>query len=208
MAVSLEDFGRQLDDGPFWITGAFFKEFIEVLVADRARPGANMDELPTPKGRFLNAKAGGGAAASTPNPFDCTIANGQASFVPGAGQGLVPGNMSAPLAVPASVSYVVLRLNTDGQSVQNCTLMITSTAPVSPAPTKASLPQQVDVLLHLIGYTPGSNGAAGTYTAVRYFYPATNVSLTPIEAFQTSVNDPQPGGPAYDHWYTWQIGGT
>ena len=65
------------------------------------------------------------------------------------------------------------------------------------------------MLLHLIGYTPPSgNATVGTYTPVRYFYPATNVSLTPIEVFETSVDNPQPGGPAYDKWYTWQIGGT
>ena len=210
MATSLEDFARGLDDGPFWITGAFVKDLLDVLAADRVRAGINLDEIPTPKGRFFNAKAGGGGGGATPNPFDCTITNGQATFVPGAGQNLVPGNMTTPLAVPAgAASYVWLRLNTDGQSVQNCTLMIGPTAPATPAPVQAALPAQVDVLLHLIAYTPpAGNAAAGTYTAVRYFYPATNVQLTPILAFQTSVDDPQPGGAPYDNWYTWQIGGT
>lgn len=48
-----------LPDGPAWIRGKLLKRLIEALIRDRARGGANVDEVPTHKGRFFNAQPQG-----------------------------------------------------------------------------------------------------------------------------------------------------
>ena len=63
-----DDLAAELPDGPFWPTGKWFKRLLAALVADRFRAGTNLDEIPTIKGRFVNAQAGG-ANASDPTPW-------------------------------------------------------------------------------------------------------------------------------------------
>lgn len=196
-----------LPDGAAWIHGALLKRLVEALRRDRARGGANVDEVATLYGRYFNAQAGGGGA-DEPDPFDVSVDATAltATFVPGGGQNLVPGNMLGTVVVPAgATSYAFLRLNTDGQSVQNCTLEIETTAPTSPVPTKNALPMQIDVLLHLIEYTaPTGDATTGTYTPHRIFEPATSVWLKSVEMFRTSNASAGPGELPYDTWYTWQ----
>ena len=82
MEATLEDFARDLPDGPFWLTGKTFKAFVEAIVADRARAGSGLTELPSGKGRFFNAQ---GASSDAP-----VLTPWQASLSPWTGTGADP----------------------------------------------------------------------------------------------------------------------
>lgn len=64
----LQDLRNGLPKGPMWITGEYIDSILSALQKDRARAGENIDEIPTPNGRFFKAKAGGTRAA-TIHPF-------------------------------------------------------------------------------------------------------------------------------------------
>ena len=144
------------------------------------------------------------------NPFDIInidTTNSQITFVPGTGNNLVPNNMLQAVSFTGgSTLYAYLRLFTDGNSVQSGTLIVDGNAPASPAPLKNSRPYQVDVLIHLLSYTPPvAPATVGTYNAYRVG-PARNISISSQLVFQTPAPSPNPGDTPYDNWYTWAIG--
>jgi hypothetical protein len=57
--MTLDQFRSSIPKGAFWMTGDLLRDFVDVLIADRARLAEGSgNELPSEKGRFFDVKPG------------------------------------------------------------------------------------------------------------------------------------------------------
>lgn len=109
--------------------------------------------------------------------------------------GLLPSNWNTNLAIAgAGTEYFVLDVGTNGKQVNAASYSVDASPPAPPGAVDGSAPTAFSVLLAVI-----VNGVP--YQVWEYH----NMLCKVIESIRIARNEPHPGGPAWNIWYSWAV---